>query len=294
MRLGVRLPSFGHLPIERGIAELAERAEDAGADSLWCSDHVVMTKTSDRSRYPFSVDGRPPWSPDAPWLDAVVVMSLATTATRHIEVGCAVMILAQRHPVVLSKQLASLSRLTSRHLALGVGAGWYREEFEALSWDFTSRGERTEEWLHLLRACWTGRPAAFSGAYYDLPADVIAEPTPAHEIPLLMGGMSPVALRRAGQVADGWLGLQPLDELDPAATREAIDSVKQAARESGRNAEGLRMTLRVAQSEARTADVARHLSALRAAGLHELIIDVGWDDATGPERSLELLRSSLD
>jgi probable F420-dependent oxidoreductase len=289
LRLGVRLPLADALDGGEPLAHLAGRLEAIGFDSLWCSDHVVMTRDASRSRYPFSDDGSISWPADAPMPDALVAMGQAAAGTRRVEIGCAVLVLPQRHPVVLAKQVATLDALSGGRVALGVGVGWYREEFEALGWDFDTRGARFDEWVELLRRCWTGEPAAFAGAHYDLPAGTVCRPVPARPVPLLVGGVSAVALRRAATQGDGWLGLQRAGRLDVDAVAHHVDGLRQHRAEAGRSPDEGRVVLRIIESADRTDDVAAALPALAAAGVDEVVVDVDTSHEARPERAWQRL-----
>ena len=276
MRVGAKVPNSGPLPAEIGIPEMARVLEAAGFASLWVSDHVIMPERFS-SRYPFAADGRANWASDTPYFDALVALALIAAVTESATFGPAVLVLPLRHPVVLAKQAASLDVAAGGRLRLGIGAGWLGEEFEALNVPFADRGSRFEEWVALLRDCWTGRPAPFAGEHYELPAGVICVPTPAHRIPLLVGGHSKVALRRAGALADGWLGQQSLDALDPGEIAAAREAQRAAARSAGRDEEALEIVLRIVDAAGRSDEVAQHLPELARAGVDEVIVDVAWD-----------------
>ncbi len=154
MRFGAKLDNYGPLVAAIGVAEPARRAEAAGFDSIWCSDHVVMPEMV-RSRYPFSDDGRIKWDPSEPWYDAVVWCAAIATATERVEVGTAVLLAGLRHPLVLAKQLASIDALSGGRLIAGFGAGWMAEEFDALGVPFESRGRRLDEWIDICRQVWS-------------------------------------------------------------------------------------------------------------------------------------------
>jgi probable F420-dependent oxidoreductase len=276
MRVGAKVPNSGPYPTQIGIGEMARVLEEAGFESLWVSDHVVMPQ-SIASPYPFAADGRATWPSDTPYFDALVALALIAAATERATFGTAVLVLPLRHPVVLAKQTASLDVVSGGRLRLGIGAGWLEEEFEALNVPFADRGSRFEEWVALLRGCWTGRPTAFSGAHYDLPPGVLSVPRPAHEIPLLVGGHSKPALRRAGALGDGWLGQQSLNALDPDEVAAARKAQRQAARFAGRDEDALRIVLRIVDAAGRSDELAAHLAGLARAGVDEVIVDVGWD-----------------
>ena len=291
MRIGAKLPNSGPLPLQRGIPELARALEDAGFDSLWVSDHIVLPRVIE-SRYPFAADGRATWPSDTPYVDALIALALAVAVTERVTVGTAVLVVALRQPVVAAKQLASVDALSGGRLVLGAGAGWLGQEFDALDVPFETRGSQLEEWLALVRSCWTGAPAAHEGRHYRLPADILCLPTPAHRVPVLIGGHSPVALRRAGALGDGWLGQQSLGKLDSVELRAARAAAEGAARAAGRDPAELRVVLRIVESTGRFDELAPHLPSLEAAGVDEVIVDVDWagDD---PAAQLERLRAAV-
>ncbi len=292
MRIGAKVPNSGPLPARLGIGSMSATLEEAGFDSLWTSDHVVMTRTVE-SKYPFSAEGELTWDVESPWYDAVVSLTLMAAATTRCEVGVAVLVLPLRHPVVFAKQVASIGALFSGRVTLGVGAGWMAEEFAALGVPFDSRGRRLEEWMSLLRACWTGNPQAFDGEYYTLPAGVVCQPTPARSSPLLVGGMSPAALRRAGKLGDGWLALQRASALDVGSLASAVGRVRQAAEQVGRDPAALRFVLRVTQSETAASEIAAMADSIAAAGITEIVVDVDWNDLDAAHRSAEALLAAI-
>lgn len=278
MRVGVKVPSSGSLPMEHGIAAMAKRAEQAGFASLWCSDHIVMPSDTSRSVYPFAPDGKPTWDLRDPWYDAVVAMTTMAAVTERAEVGCAVLVLPLRQPVTFAKQLASLHALSGGRVALGVGAGWLREEFEALQADFDRRGAVLDEWLEVMRRCWSGEPQRFDGEHYRLPEGVLCYPTPPRPIPILIGGMSKRATARAGEAAGGWLALQSADGLDPGEIAAGVEHMRASASSAGRDPEDLRVTMRITASGGRRDELAPVLSRLGSSGVDEVIVDVEWDE----------------
>jgi len=292
LRIGAKLPSSGPDPARLGVPVMARRLEAAGFDSVWVSDHVVMTEDTSRSYYPFGDDGSPGWDVAMPWYDALIVLAQAAAVTERVELGTAVLVLPQRHPVVLAKQVASLDALAGGRIALGVGAGWFREEFEALGVDFDARGKRFSEWLDLLRRCWEGRPAAFDGQHYQLPDGVILEPTPARHVPLLIGGVSAIALRRSATQGDGWLGLQRTDRLDPDEVAGAVQRMRAEAERIGRDTGELRVVLRIIGSAGNTDVVAAAVPGLVAAGVDEIVVDTDWEAEQDELRVIDRLRDA--
>jgi len=282
MRIGVKVPNSGPLPERLGIGAMAAELEAAGFESLWVSDHVVLPEEIG-SRYPFAGDGRATWPTDTPYFDALIAMALIAGATSRATIGTAVLVLPLRHPIVFAKQAASLDRASGGRLRLGVGAGWLEEEFIALDVPFADRNGRLVEWIAIARDCWTGTPAARTTDRYTLPAGTLCLPTPESPIPFLVGGHSPTALRRAGRLADGWLGQQSLDALDPMALANAGRAMRDAAVDAGRAPAELQVVLRVVDSAGRPDDVAAAIPALAAAGVDEIIVNVDWEADAGAQ-----------
>jgi probable F420-dependent oxidoreductase len=276
LRIGAKLPNSGPLPFALGIPALARALEEAGFDSLWVADHVVLPRSID-SHYPFAADGRATWPSDAPYVEALIALALAASVTERATLGTAVLVLPLRSPVMFAKQAASIDSASGGRLTLGVGAGWLKEEFEALNVPFADRGPRTEEWIEIARDCWSATPDAHRSERYSLPANVLMVPPPAHPIPFLMGGHSRVALARAGRLTEGWLGQQSLPEIDTDELVAAAAWMRESAAGAGRDPSTLEVVLRIVQSAGRAGDVARQIPALVAAGVDEIIVDLDWD-----------------
>ncbi|WP_320671789.1 TIGR03619 family F420-dependent LLM class oxidoreductase [Patulibacter defluvii] len=273
VRIGAKVPNSGPQPLAAGIGATARELEQQGYDSLWVSDHVVLPREID-SRYPFAADGKATWSTDTPYYEPVVALAMMAEATTRATLGTAVLVAPLRNPVLLAKQLASIDVLSGGRLAIGAGAGWLREEFDALNVPFARRGSRLEEWIAIMRECWTGTPAARRSDFYELPGDLLSLPATARPVPLLIGGHSPVALRRAGAVGDGWLAQQDATGLDPDELRAAREQIDAAARDAGRDPSALRVVLRVVGSGGACDLVAARLADLARVGVDEVIVDV--------------------
>jgi probable F420-dependent oxidoreductase len=290
MRIGVKLPHTGTAVPAPSLARHARELELAGFDSLWVSDHVVQPEVI-ASPYPFAADGKATWPTDTPYLEALVSLAAVAAVTERVGLGTAALVLPQRNPVLLAKQVASIDALSGGRVALGIGAGWLREEFDALGMPFEARGARMEEWIELLRACWTGRPAARSTTHYRLPEGTLVLPTPAHAVPLYVGGHSPAALRRAARLGDGWLAQQAVPALDPERLAGEIANIRSSASDAGRDPADLRVVLRLVESTGRADEVARRIGELGRAGVDEIIVDV--DPVNGDARAdHEMLRDA--
>jgi probable F420-dependent oxidoreductase len=275
MRLGAQIPTLGDLPSELGIGPMARTLEGAGFDSVWMADHIVMPDVI-TSPYPFSDDGSPAWETDRPWFDVLAALALALSSTSRVEVGTAVLVLPLRHPIALAKFLATLDVQSGGRVTLGVGVGWLAEEFRALGLDFSSRSGRMSECIQVLRATWSGGFGPFHGEHFDVPLPLRTLPTPAHHVPILIGGNTDPALRRAALEGDGWFGLQRFERLDLDPVEKSIRSLRAHAEEAGRDPAEVRIVLRIIHSAGEHERIADRAEELEALGIDDLAIDVDW------------------
>ena len=294
IKLGAKLPHSGALPKKLGIGRMAASLEAAGFDSIWVSDHVVFPSEV-RSRYPFAADGRVTWPMDVDYFEPVVTLSAVAPVTSTAELGTSVLILPMRNPILFAKQAACIDVLSGGRLVLGVGAGWLREEFEALGADFKSRGAVLDEWISIARGCWTGNVGPFEGRFYKVNDAIFCRPTPVRRVPVLIGGMSRHALQRVGRIADGWLAQYSLEELSEDSIAAGLDTIRSAGVRAGRSEtdlNGFRIVVRVTGADRKLDLVADRLESLAGAGATELVVDVSWDDTDAPSRAVETLRSA--
>jgi probable F420-dependent oxidoreductase len=185
------------------LVPLARTCEEAGFHGVFLSDHVFVPGRLG-SRYPYSPDGSPPFTPATEHPETwAAICAMAQAATR-LWFSTSVYLPCLRHPLHVAKSLATASVLTGGRVALGVGVGWVREEFEVLGKDFSTRGARIEEEIEVMRTVWRGGLVEHHGRFYDFPP-LAMEPHPVAPIPIWIGGRSPRAMRRAVRY-DGWLG----------------------------------------------------------------------------------------
>ncbi|MFN2388669.1 MAG: TIGR03619 family F420-dependent LLM class oxidoreductase [Actinomycetota bacterium] len=201
MEIGLHLPSAQSGADAVGIVEVARAAERNAFESVWFFDHL-FTPVRLGSAYPYSRDGSYALGPGDPFFDPLALYGVLAAATTRIKLATGVLIGAYRHPIVLGKVLASVERFAPGRLILGLGAGWMREEFDALGVDPARRSARADEYVRALRAVWSGR-SAFEGDFYRWP-EAGFEPAPSAPIPIIVGGHGDAALRRAARVGDGW------------------------------------------------------------------------------------------
>jgi probable F420-dependent oxidoreductase len=269
---------------------MAQRLEAAGFDSLWVSDHIVFPHET-RSRYPFAADGRPTWAMDADYIEPLIALAAVAPATSKVELGTSVLILPMRNPVLFAKQAACIDALAHGRLVLGVGAGWLREEFEALDAEFNARGAVLDEWLEIARSCWTGSAGPYRGRHYRLEEAIYCRPVPVRMPPVLIGGMSRLALERAGRLADGWVAQFAMDDLEEDAIASGLATIRSAAVHQRANA--FRVVVRITGADRRIDELARRLDLVASAGATEVVIDVDWTDYHGPARAVETLRPAV-
>ena len=292
MRIGARFPNSGDVPSQLGLSAAAERLESAGFDSLWTSDHLAMP-VRHHSTYPYSGDGRVPWAPDMDWSDSLVALGIAAAVTTRIELGTAILVAPLRSPLVVAKQMATVSVEASGRCVLGVGAGWLAEEFEAVGVPFAGRGNRLDAWIEIVREVWSGSLSVRGADHpYSNPNEMICRPLPVAPVPILVGGLSPAALRRAGRIGDGWLGLQSVGDLDPGSLAQPIASIRDHARNAGRDPSSVRITLQITESAGHVDAIVDRMEDLIGVGVHEIIVDPGWKNSDQPSRTYKILRSA--
>lgn len=222
MRLSLNL--FG-MPMDT-YAPLAVAAEQSGYQAVWLSDHLV-TPVDWEPAYPYSSTGRPGgYGGHTPLADVWTTLGYLACATSRIQLATGVYILPLRNPFVTARAAATVQQLSGGRLLFGAGAGWMREEFAAVGERFEDRGARFDEIVAILRKLWTGEAVSHTGAHYAFEAVQLspaAEPQP----PIVVGGITPPALRRAARLGDGWFA--PACALDEAvAARELIDAERRA------------------------------------------------------------------
>jgi probable F420-dependent oxidoreductase len=210
--------------------EICRHAEANGFESVWGGEHVIMPD-SIVSKYPYTPDGKIPAEPETPIPDPLIWLAFAAAAAPTLRLGTCILIVPQRNPLVLAKELATLDQLSGGRVELGLGVGWMKEEFDALGIPWERRGARNDEYIEAMRALWAGPHAEYHGEFVDF-APATCSPRPVNgAIPVIVGGDSDAAVRRAARLADGYFpGEGDADRLGKLITR-----VKQATEEAGRD-----------------------------------------------------------
>lgn len=193
-------------------AEVAQAAEASGFDSVWTAEHVVLPDP----QVPPS-----PTAPLSPMLDPAVALSYLAAKTSTILLATGIIILPQRNPLVLAKEMASVDVLSNGRLLLGVGAGYLQPEFEALHAPFNRRGERVEDAMGAMRAIWEMDQPRYEGPFWSF-SGVQARPRPVQaSVPFVMGGRGDGAMSRSVRLCQGWYGFA----LTPEATKACVDAL---------------------------------------------------------------------
>lgn len=253
-------------------------AERAGYESVWVVEHVVIPKGYE-STYPYSRSGKMAGgAEDFDIPDPLVWLAFAAAASTTIRLATGVLILPQRNPVILAKEVATLDVLSGGRMILGVGAGWLEEEFRTLGASFDDRGDRTDEYIRVLRTLWSAEVASFAGNYFTFD-EVYSRPRPVDGmVPIVIGGHSKRAARRAGELGDGFY---------PASAAVAelpglVALARETAERAGRDPAALEITMGSRPDAAAVEQLA-------AAGVDRVVVSA----AAGEEALVALAASVL-
>ena len=226
MKLGVALgrlnPAF--------FLEVTREAEVLGYESVWLPEHLVLPASMSGS--PFDGQEHPPVPPDTPVFDAFAYLSYLAGATSRIRLGTHVYNLGLRHPFVAARAVQTLDVVSGGRALVGIGAGWLAQEWEAAQLDFSTRGARLDEALQVCQRLWSEDVVEHHGRFFDF-GPVMFEPKPVQRPwpPVLVGGESGAALRRAARIGDGWIGMGHTCE----SVSEPVTRLRRLRREYGRD-----------------------------------------------------------
>ena len=226
MKLSVEFPSVSYREGPAAVLKMGKAIEEIGYDHVDIFDHVVMGHP---------MEGRPPGPYNAamPIIEALMGLSYLAAVTSRVTLGTEVLVLPQREPTLVAKQISTLDTLSGGRVRLGIGVGWQESEYEAMGEDFHTRGARMDEAIQLLRTYWGEARVDFAGKAYRAVA-MAMEPKPpqGRALPIWIGGNSEAALRRVGRLGDGWLASRVTDADD---ARRCIDTIRRHAKEAGRD-----------------------------------------------------------
>ncbi len=237
MKFGIAFANAGPMSDPTLAAATGRCAEAAGFDSLWTVEHVLVPAGYE-SEYPYDSSGKMPGGEEFDIPDPLIWLAYVAAVTSTIKLGTGILIVPQRNPAVLAKEVATLDVLSGGRLLLGVGAGWLEEEFDALGVPFADRGRRLDSHIATMRALWAEEQATVDDEFTTF-TNCVSLPKPAKRaVPIIIGGHSEPAARRAGRVGDGFFpGKGSHDEL-----AHLLDVMRAAADKAGRDPDAIEIT----------------------------------------------------
>ena len=249
MKFGLRYCNTGQYTNPARAVELVQAGEAAGFESAWTVEHTVVPAGYE-STYPYSPDGKMAGGIDNfPLPDPLIWMSYVAAATHEIKLATGILILPQHNPVITAKQVATLDHMSGGRVLLGIGVGWLKEEFDAIGASFADRGARTDEYVAAMRTLWSDASPSFDGEFVKF-RNAHCQPQPINgTVPVIVGGHSQAAARRAGRLGDGFFPAR-------GASADLIGLAKQSAEEAGRDPAALEITTSMPESLADLADLA--------------------------------------
>ena len=302
MRYGFYLPTRGPLGNADDITEIALGGERLGYATIVIGDHIVFPVTV-ASPYPYTVDGGFPGVGDA--MEQLTLMSFVAGITKSTRLVTSVMILPHRNPLVTAKVLATIDVLSKGRVTVGVGVGWMREEFEALSApDFDKRGASSNEYLEIFKKCWTQDPVSHEGEFYSFKElRCVPHPVQKPHPPIWIGGHSKAALQRVAKYADGWhpVGATSASPLPPEEFQGLLDQLKRMTEAEGRDFDELTISLKAPSYDpgkvpeghdrllftGEPARIAEDIRAYKAMGVHEVVFDFRTPPAANTVEKME-------
>lgn len=245
MRIGVDVNITGPLAQPENVLQMGRLVEDLGYDFIWVSDHIVRPMNL-ATPYPYNETGEFALKPGHNILDPLTSLAALAAITSRPRLGIAVMVAPYRNPVLVTKALTTVDVFSGGRVTVGVGAGWMEEEFQALaSPPFAQRGKVTDEYIQIYKALCTQERATFEGQHYRLP-EISFQPKPVQQPhpPILVGGTTPPALRRAARLGDGWFSANQ----DPPSLQRDWQQVLELCAQEGRDPSGMQLALKATLS----------------------------------------------
>lgn len=287
MRIGFSLHNNQGIEDVQALIGLAVRAEQLGFDSVWAHDHV------------FNVGHVRERIGGLPYYEPLTLLAYVAARTSRVRLGTSVLVLPYHNPIRLAKAAATLDVLSSGRLILGVGVGAIEQETEAMGTPFKERGRFSDEAIAAMRALWTEAEPRFAGTWSRF-AGMPFSPKPVQtpSIPVVIGGVSPAAIRRAARLGDGW---QPLG-LAPEALRAGMATLREQARAHGRDAAAIPVSLALNLGTGRAgramlgtepAEIARNARAYADVGLDALLVSTVTTDPAAARSALETVAAAL-
>jgi probable F420-dependent oxidoreductase len=283
MKLGFSLLNNWGVDDAQALVDLACRAEEAGIDSVWAHDHVFnVGHVFDR------IGGKPYYEP-------LTLLSFVAARTRRVRLGTSVLVLPYHNPVRLAKAAATLDVLSGGRLIMGVGVGLIEKEIRAMGSPYAERGAFTDEAIAVMRALWTQDEPKLEGKYSRFDGMKFSpKPLQKPTIPIVIGGVSRPAIRRAARLGDGW---QPLG-MSPEALGQGIAALREEARAAGREAATIPVSIAMSLAAARAgryalgtkpAEIIQNARAYASLGVETLIVSANTSVPREALSALEMI-----
>jgi len=239
MKIGVFGTFMSPISTPDVVADFGRRAEDAGIESIWMGEHVVLFDEMEFG-YPGTPDGKIPVPEGGGLLDTVPTFSYLAAVTKNIRFGTGIALISQRNPVYTANEFATLDYLSGGRVDFGIGVGWCKEEVIACGYSWEDRGARSDEFLELTQSLWTNEITNFDGKHFQVKgARLDPKPVQKPHIPIIVGGHSKVAFRRAARFGTGWYGFG----VDPATTKQALAGLDATLGEAGKSRDGFEIVI---------------------------------------------------
>ena len=238
MTIGTFATFMSPIATPQFISDFGRRAEEAGLDSIWMGEHVVLF---DRMEFPYpgSRDGKIPVPSGGGMLDTVATFGFLAAVTKRIRFGTGITLISQRNPVYTAKEFATLDWLSGGRIDFGIGVGWCKEEVIASGYTWADRGARSDEFLELINQLWTQPLASYQGKHFQV-AECRLDPKPVQTpLPIIVGGHSAAGLRRAARYGTGWYGFA----INPEQTAVALKQLDTALAAEGRTRAGFEIVI---------------------------------------------------
>ena len=280
MKIGVFSTFMSPICSPSVIKSIAIAVEEAGLDSLWMGEHVVLFDSMEFG-YPASRDGKIPVPEGGGMLDTVATFGFLANATTRLRLGTGITLISQRHPLYTAKEFACLDWLSEGRIDFGVGVGWCKEEVISSGFSWPDRGARADEFLDVVNRLWTQELTTFSGDHFSLPYPCRLDPKPVQEnLPILVGGHSAPALRRAATYGSGWYGFA----VTPKQTAKLLEQLDLALAAAGRQRKDFEIIITpLSETQA-------DLEAFAELGVDRLVLHLGSQRPERLEKRLAELR----
>lgn len=291
MKLGYIPPMTKSVTLDRDyVIRLVEMLEAQGVESVWTVEHVVMAKQYE-PLYPYSKDGMAPTAPDTLMPDPLEWHAFAAARTDRINLGTSVVVASQHSAAILAKRVATLDALSGGRVRLGVGIGWQREEYHACGVPYRDRGRRLDETIEAMRVLWREEWATYHGKHVDFEdVHMDAKPFRKEGVPILIGGSTEVAARRAGRLGDGWYPYV----ISPEDFGKGVETIRQTARTAGRDPGAIELTIWPASFDfTKTFDLA-FVKAYADRGARRVVISQGESMTTDIAGQRDFIRRYQD